>query len=438
MSLSEIHFHAPRSEPLGNARLRSLVDLDRGLIDRRIFWDQALYDLELERIFARCWLFVCHESQVPAKGDFVATSMGEDPVIACRGDDGNISVLLNSCPHRGNRVCFADEGNTRQFVCNYHGWSFARDGSLLGMHEEGRYKECAGFEKQDWGLHKAKVASYKGLVFATFDPEARSLDDYLGDFRWYLDVLLDNDPGGTEFVGGALTSQVKSNWKLPAENFAGDAYHAGWTHNSAAQAMLGASVSLPQDGTFHANVNGHGWEFALDGVGNVATFGDRTALRYVRERQADMAKRLGEVRAKMVGSISSANVFPNFSFLPGHSTFRVWQPKGPHKTEVRVWALVNKNAPPEVKEAYRKGVMITFSPTGVFECDDGENWEHATNVNAGFVTRQRKLHYGLGMGSDIDHAELKGNVSSGAVNDANQRAFYAEWLRLMTRDGERP
>jgi len=436
MSLSEIHFHAPRSEPLDNARLRSLIDLDHGLIDRRIFWDQALYELELERIFARCWLFICHESQIPNKGDFVATSMGEDPVIACCGDDGNIRVLLNSCPHRGNRVCFADEGNTRQFVCNYHGWSFARDGSLLGMHEEGRYRECVGFEKKDWGLHKAKVATYKGLVFATFDQEAGSLDDYLGDFRWYLDVLLDNDPGGTEFIGGSLTSQIKSNWKLPAENFAGDAYHAGWTHNSAAQAMLGASVSTPQGETFHVNVNGHGWEFALDGVGNVATFSDRTALRYVRSRQAEIIKRLGEVRTKMVGAISSANVFPNFSFLPGHSTFRVWQPKGPHKTEVRVWALVNKNAPPEVKEAYRKGVMITFSPTGVFECDDGENWEHATNVNSGFVTRQRKLHYGLGMGSDVDHEELKGNVSAGMISDTNQRAFYAEWLRLMTQEGQ--
>ena len=98
--------------------------------------------------------------------------------------------------------------------------------------------------------------------------------------------------------------------------------------------------------------------------------------------------------------------------------------------------VVNKNAPPEVKEAYRKGVMITFSPTGVFECDDGENWEHATNVNTGFVTRQRKLHYGLGMGSDVDHEELKGNVSAGMISDTNQRAFYAEWLRLMTQEGQ--
>lgn len=424
-----------RGARFSNEELRSLVDLRKGTIDRRIFWDESVYRLELERIFARCWLFVCHESQVPNKGDFITTSMGQDAVIACRAEDGSVSVMLNSCPHRGNRVCFADEGNTRQFVCNYHGWSFGRDGSLLGMHEEQVYKECSDFDKSKWGLHKARVASYKGLVFATFDPDMGSLDDYLGDFRWYLDIVLDNDDDGTEFVGGALTSSMRTNWKFPAENFAGDAYHAGWTHNSGAQAMLGLSVQLPAE-TYQANMNGHGWEFGLDGVGNVATFGDRTALRYIRSRQADIAKRLGELRSRMVGAVSSATVFPNFSFLPGHQTFRVWQPTGPHSCKITVWAMVNKSAPPEVKEAYRKGVMMTFSPSGVFECDDGENWENATHSNAGVVTRRQPLNYGLGLNSSVEHGELKGNIHKRAINDANQRAFYARWLELMTTGGE--
>lgn len=418
--------------------LRRLVDLEAGLIDRRIFWDPAIFELELERIFARCWLFVCHESQVPRPGDFVSTYMGLDPVIASRGDDGRIHVMLNSCPHRGNRVSFADEGSTRQFVCNYHGWSFGRDGRLLGMHEEQRFRECGELDKSKWGLHRARVADYKGLVFATFDPDVPSLDDYLGDFRWYLDVMLDNDEGGTEFVGGAINSEIRSNWKFPAENFASDAYHAAWTHNSAAQAMFGASAAIPQDGSFQVSVGGHCWEFSPDGVGNVATFGDRTALRYIRGRQATMAARLGDLRAKMVASVSSANLFPNLSFLPGQSTFRIWRPTGPQGTEVKVWALVNRDAPPEVKEAYRRGVMMTFSPTGVFECDDGENWEHATRVNAGVVARRQKLYYGLGRGTRTEHDELKGVVHAGSINDANARAFYGEWLRLMCATEGRP
>ena len=97
------------------------VDAEFGTVDRRIFWDQDIYDLEQERIFARSWLFVAHESQLENAGSFLTTYMGEDSVIVARGDDGAINVFLNSCPHRGNKVCFADSGSQRAFTCNYHG-----------------------------------------------------------------------------------------------------------------------------------------------------------------------------------------------------------------------------------------------------------------------------------------------------------------------------
>lgn len=417
-----------------DAELRAMVDLDNGAIDRRIFWDDGIYQMELERIFARCWLFVAHESQIQNPGDFLTTYMGEDAVIVSRGRNNKIGVFLNSCPHRGNRVCFAEAGNARRFTCNYHGWSFGNDGRLLGMPAEELYEEtCPNFNSQDLGLHPARVGTYKGLVFATFDEQAPSLDDYLGDFRWYLDILLDNDADGTEFIDGNIKSHIKCNWKFPAENFIGDSYHAAWTHNSGAVAMLGQSVGkINQERSYHANTNGHGWQFGLDMVGNAMTLGEQDVVDYLRAREEEVAERLGKICSRMIGSVSSTTTFPNFSFLAGHNAFRTWLPKGPHLTEVHTWVLVNKNIPFELKEKYRKGVMRTFSPSGTLEMDDGENWEHATQINTGVVTRRQKLHYGLGLTSKIEHDDLKGEIHLRKYNDANQRAFYRRWLELMT------
>ncbi len=413
--------------------LRSLFDLENGAIDRRIFWDKGIYELELERIFARCWLFVAHESQIPNPDDFVTTYMGEDGVIVARDLQGKINVLLNSCPHRGNKLCFSEAGTRRRFTCNYHGWSFAADGALVGLPAENIYEQtCPGFDKSKLGLHKARVATYNGLIFATFDEQAPSLDEYLGDFRWYLDVLLDNDEGGTEFLDGNVKSQIACNWKIPAENFVGDSYHAAWTHNSGAIGMLGQTVGKSnQDRSYAASVNGHGWQFGLDMIGNAMTLAEQEILDYLRSREQVVAERLGKVRSRMVGSISSANVFPHFAFLPGHNSFRTWQPRSAHSIELNTWVLVNKNCPEHIKEKYRKGVMRTFSPAGILEMDDGENWENCTSTNAGVVTRRQKLHYGLGLTSRIEHEELKGEIHLRKYNDANQRAFYRQWLKLM-------
>lgn len=409
------------------------MDLEQGWLDRRIFWDQEIYEQELYNIFARCWLFVAHESQIPKPGDFLTTYMGEDGVIVCRQADQSIKVFLNSCPHRGNKVCFADAGNTRRFVCNYHGWGFDTAGQLAGMHDEYCY-DAGDLDKSEWGLKQvARVSSYKGLVFATFDPEAPGLEDYLGDFRWYLDMLLDNEEGGIEFVGGCIKSVINANWKFGVENFIGDAYHAGWTHDSGTRAMNNGQPFPPIDmhNSYHASINGHGWEFGVEGVGDLFLLGRPRVMAYYEERRAKMAKRLGELRSKIFGSVASASIFPNTSFLPGISTFRSWLPKGPTQIELRTWVIVNTAMPDDIKDDITKGVMQTFGPGGAFEMDDGENWENCTTTNRGVVTRHQKLHYRCGIDRRIDHPDLPGIIYRGQYNDANQRGFYQRWQDLM-------
>lgn len=415
-------------------KANDLIDWSFGTVDRRIFWDQGIYERELERVFARSWLFVAHESQLESAGNFLTTYMGQDSVIVAKADNGAINVFLNSCPHRGNRVCFADSGKDRAFTCNYHGWAFGLDGALRKMPKMGIYKSTPGFRMEDWGLKRARVESYKGLVFATFCEEAPSLGDWLGDFRWYLDAVLDVEEGGTEFLpGGATRSVMNCNWKFAADNFAGDIYHALWTHLGGSEPTLGrhGGVIVENDGSYQVSVNGHGWEFNHSFIGNAATMGDRELLRYMKSREEAITARLGEFRAKMWGAVSSANVFPNFSFLPGYFTFRTFQPKGPTKTEIHAWTLVPKNMPQDIKDRFRRGSMRTFSPSGLLEMDDGENWEHSTSANAGWVTRNQKLCYAMAPAGEVDREDLPGHVSAGQLSDTNQRLFYKRWAEMM-------
>ena len=115
---------------MGATQKYTIIAPETGKIDRRIFIDQAIYDEEMAKIFGRAWLMIGHESLVPQVNDFFHTYMGEDPMILTRDSQGRLHALLNMCRHRDNRVVRCDDGNARHFMCTYHGWTYANDGTL--------------------------------------------------------------------------------------------------------------------------------------------------------------------------------------------------------------------------------------------------------------------------------------------------------------------
>jgi 3-phenylpropionate/trans-cinnamate dioxygenase alpha subunit len=433
--------------------LTTLVDSENGLLDPRAYISEELYQLELEHIFGRAWCFLAHDSLLPKTGDFIQTYIGEDPVLVVRQRDGGIKAFLNQCRHRGMRICRADQGNIKAFTCTYHGWTYDISGRLINVpHEEDGYHN--ELDKDAWGpIQVAKLENYKGFWFGTWDASAPSLEEYLGDMKWYFDAHFDRWAGGVEFLPGYHVRWViDCNWKFAAEQFGGDAYHAPISHASATMVLAPQRAQINGtdqetemqrsaeqrrlgmiNGRQFSAPQGHGTGgvnrvTANDRVNANAQMGAATR-RWREEHEAETIARLGELRPT-----GHANIFPNCSYGPG-TQMRVWHPRGPNQIEVHTWLYVPKDAPDEVKMEIRSNGMRTFNPAGLFEQDDGENWNEIQKLLRGYKSRTTRWNAQLGMGHlgrGVDG--LPGVTADSMYAEHAGRGIYQRWADMLSAD----
>jgi salicylate 5-hydroxylase large subunit len=202
------------------------------------YTDPAVYRRELERFFygRGHWCYVALEAELPKFGDYKISYVGERQVIVVRDRDGSLNVVENRCAHRGVRFCQKSRGNARSFVCPYHQWTYKLNGDLAGLPFRQGVKQEDGsvqggmppdFDLKQHGLKRLGVATYNGLVFASFDHDAPPLEAYFGpDVMPWLNRIFD---GRKLTILGTNRQRIPGNWKLMMENIK-DPYHPGLLH----------------------------------------------------------------------------------------------------------------------------------------------------------------------------------------------------------------
>jgi phenylpropionate dioxygenase-like ring-hydroxylating dioxygenase large terminal subunit len=432
---------------------RLVEEVRQGWIPAAIYSDPEVFAAEVERVFGRAWVFLAHESEVPEPGDYVVRRVVHDSFIVVRDEHGTVRVLANVCRHRGMQVCRAERGNASHFRCTYHGWTYRNTGDLVGVpfHEEA-YGGDRHFPKSAYGLLSApRVASYNGLVFASLDPLAPDLEDYLGGFRYYLDLYTRQSPAGLE-VRGPQRWRVRANWKIGAENFCGDTYHTPYTHQSIAEIGLFGEhkPSKRKEGALYFADRGGGTTYKLP----PGSFAER--LRYVgypEEMIERMERTWSAEQRALIGEagfmVSAATLFPNLSFVHNWPrvreggppvpflSIRLWQPVGPDETEVYSWFAVDRLAPEEFKRDSYRSYLLSFGTSGMFEQDDVENWTSITAVAAGRWSGRIRLHSRMGLAADgtVLRRPLEGWPGPGQAfqgfGEYNQRALLGLWCQYL-------
>jgi len=204
---------------------------DGSRVPYKVFHSQAVYEREQQLIFrGPVWNFVALEAEIPNAGDYKSTFVGDTPVVVTRTEDGALAGWVNRCAHRGASVCRKARGNASSHTCVYHQWSYDNRGNLLGVPFKRGQKHMTGmpadFDPQAHSLKQLRVASYRGLVFASFSETVAPLPEYLGqEMRPWIDRIFHKP-----IVYLGCTRQFsKSNWKLYFENVK-DPYHASMLH----------------------------------------------------------------------------------------------------------------------------------------------------------------------------------------------------------------
>ena len=381
-----------------NKEISALVEPDRA--HRKAYVDAELFELEMERIFERLWVYIGHESQVKQPGDYYLAQVGRQPMVMTRDHDGKIHILYNRCPHRGAQLCSARKGNAgRRIRCSYHAWMFNLDGTLERIPASDGYDGTSlHLDNPEFQVKKApRAQNYRGFWFASLAEQGPDLETHLGYAKTAFDQLIDRAPGGeTEVVGECFHMIQQSNWKIFLENQL-DASHPGATHESTGVAAMTVERDMKGEGIDPPIAYGFLSDFArhgIDGWGKFGTVGHPqghcTLEGYMGLRPEDpdtneyvklMYDAYGEKKAEEILGINLHHVlvYPCLSVQPPLQQLRAVRPLGPDRTLTEIWHFRLKGAPEAIYQRALGYYYLVNSPSTMVNADDLFNWWKVQN-----------------------------------------------------------
>lgn len=415
-------------------------------VHKDCYIDDELFALEMEHLFANCWVYVGHASQVPQPGDYYATTVGDQPVVMVRHGDGSIRVLHNRCAHKGVQVVCDGPGSTGKFFrCPYHAWTYRTDGSLLNipLREGYAHDEFQRCEASRGMASVGAVQVYRDFVFCRLNPQGIGFEAYFGESLSTIDNMVDRSPEGRlEVAGGVLRYLHRCNWKMLVDNQT-DTCHPMVAHQSSAGTAVRVWNEAPP-GTpkpmavelfapfvspyeffekmgIRVWVNGHGHTGVADSI--------HAAYSPIPGYHEAMVAAYGEARTKAIlGEVRHNTVYwPNIMVKGPIQTLRLFKPLAADRTLVESWTFRLVGAPDLLLERTLMYNRLINAPTSVVGHDDLEMYERA----------QRALH---SRGLDwVNVARLyepgeaaRGNVVTNGTNEWQMRAQMRAWARFMT------
>ena len=419
-------------------------------LDRRMFTDPAVYEAEMRFVFERTWNYVGLESQLRRPHDFLTTFVGRQPVLLTRDKDGKLGGFLNTCRHRGTVVCPFKHGRQKFHVCRYHGWAYDSAGRNVSITEQeaGHYPPSFGTANHDL-VPVARLASYRGFIFASLSPEVPALEEHLGDARIFLDLVADQSPSEElEIVPGEVSYTFDANWKLQFENGL-DYYHFASTHSSYVDILkqrkvAGAGAGFTEEADDEPNGQGS-FNF---GHGHAVNWSVKKTQLYGRplglhpDALAALRDRVGPDRVKWMLRQRNLTIFPNLQIIDIQSAqLRTWRPLAANRTEMTSHCLAPVGESAEARALRIRNYEDFFNPTGLASSDDNVMYEFC---QTGYEAEGAGPTQGYLRGAAprtppaSRHAAELGFASTDSAfgtvafgGETNFHPGYREWSRLM-------